>query len=72
MFKNGKHPLAGKQVVIEAAGRASVGNLGTTPKIIEVKNNVGIHSVSCDTVVYVPGRVGGHPVDMLVDIPVQR
>ena len=41
---------------------------GTTPKIEEnTKAIVGIHSVSCDTAVYVPGRVGGHPVDMLVD-----
>ena len=53
--------------MIEAAGRASVGKLGTTPKIKEVKTNVGIYSVSCDTAVYVPGRLGGHPVDMLVD-----
>ena len=54
--------------MIEAAGRASVGKLGVTPKIKEnVETAVGIHSVSCDTAVYVPGRVGGHPVDMLVD-----
>ena len=55
--------------MIEAAGRALVGKLGTTPKIKEVKTNVGIHSVSCDTAVYVPGRVGGHPFDMRLSIP---
>ena len=53
--------------MIEAAGRASVGKVGTTPKIKDVKTVVGSHSVSCDTAVYVPGHVGGHPVDMLVD-----
>ena len=53
--------------MIEAAGQASVRKLGLTPKIKEVKTNVGIHSVSCDTAVYVPGHVGGYPVDMLVD-----
>ena len=54
--------------MIEATGRASVRKLGTTPKIKEnVKAIVGIHSVPCDTAVYVPGRVGGHPVDILVD-----
>ena len=45
----------------------SVGKVGTTPKIKDVKTVVGNHSVSCDTAVYVPGRVGGHLVDMLVD-----
>ena len=45
--------------MIEAAGRASVGKFGTTPKIKDVETVVGIHSASCDTAVYVPGRVGG-------------
>ena len=45
--------------MIEAAGRALVGKLGTTPKIKDVKTVVGNHSVSCDTAVYVPGCVGG-------------
>ena len=54
--------------MVEAAGRALVGKLRTTPKIKEnVKSIVGIHSVTCDTAVYVPGRVRGHPVDKLVD-----
>ena len=56
--------------MVEAAGRASVGKVGTTPKIkvnVVVKTVVGNHSVSCDTAVYLPGRVGEHPVDMLVD-----
>ena len=54
--------------MIKATGRASVGKLGTTTKIKEnVKAIVGIHSVPCDTAVYVRGRVGGHPVDILVD-----
>lgn len=57
-----------KQRVIEAAGRASIGKLGMTPKIKEnIKTAVGTHSVSCDSAVYVSGRVGGQPVDMLVD-----
>ena len=35
-------------------------NFETTPKINEnVKSIVGIHSVTCDTAVYVPGRVRG-------------
>ena len=43
--------------MIEAADRASVRKLGTTPKIKEnVKAIAGIRSVPCDTVVYVPGR----------------
>ena len=46
--------------MIEAAGRASVVKFGTTPKIKEnTKAIVGFHSVSCDTTVYMPGRVGG-------------
>ena len=45
--------------MIEAAGRALVGKLGTTPKIKDVKTVVGNHSVSCDTAVYIPGCVGG-------------
>ena len=53
--------------MIEAVGQASVGKVGTTPKIKDVKTVVGSHSVSCDTAVYVPGHVEGHPVDMLVD-----
>ena len=59
----------GNRSKIEAAARASVGEFTTTPKIKEnVKAIVGIHSASCDTAVYfVPGHVGGHPVDMLVD-----
>ena len=47
--------------MIKAVGRASVGNVGTTPKIKDVKTVVGNHSVSCDTAVYVPGCVGGAP-----------
>ena len=39
-----------------------------TPKIKESKTSrVSIHSVSCDTAVYVPGHVVEQPVDMLVD-----
>lgn len=39
--------------MVEAAGRALVGKLGTTPNIKEnVKSVVGIHSVTCDTAVY--------------------
>lgn len=49
--------------MIEAAGQAWVGKFGETPKIKEnEKSAVGIHSVSCDTTVYVPGRVGGQLV----------
>ena len=47
--------------MIEAAGRASVGKFGTTPKIKDVETVVGIHSVSCDTAVYVPGTCWGAP-----------
>lgn len=39
-----------------------------TPETKEnVKTALGIHSVSCDTAVPVPGHVGGQLVDMLVD-----
>lgn len=42
-----------KQRVIEAAGRASIGKLGMTPKIKEnIKTAVGTHSVSCDSAGY--------------------
>ena len=34
---------------------------------VDKASTVGIHSVSCDTAVYVPGQVGEQPVDMLVD-----
>lgn len=51
----------------EAVGRMLIGKLGITPKIKDVKTVVGIHSVFCDIAVYVSGRVGGHPADMLVD-----
>ena len=54
--------------MIEAAGQASVGKFERTPIINGNKaSTVGIHSVSCDTAVYVPGQVGEQPVDMLVD-----
>ena len=50
-----------------AAGQASLEKVGKTQEISE--NNVlsSVHSVSSDTAVYVPGLVGGQPVDMLVD-----
>ena len=54
--------------MIEAAGQALVVKFGATQKIKEnTKAIVGIHSVSCDTAVYVPGHVREHPVDMSVD-----
>lgn len=54
--------------MIEAAGQESVRKFGETPKVKEnEKSDVRIHSVSCDTAVYVPGWVGGQPVDTLVD-----
>jgi len=56
------------RIWLEAAGRALVGKLETTPNIKEnVKSVVAIHSVTCDTAVYVPDHVRGHPVDWLVD-----
>ena len=60
---------AGKLQVIGVACQASVKKVRKTQEISE--NNVlsSVHSVSSDTAVYVPGLVGGQPVDtgMLVD-----
>jgi len=60
--------------VTGAAIQASVGKFEKTREMninkeeSVVRNFIsGIHSVSCNTVIHVPGLVGGQPVDMLVD-----
>ena len=60
--------------MIGATGKASVGKFGTAQETSElsvsdkVENSFSsVHSVSSDIAVYVPGLVGGEPVDMLID-----